>query len=145
LLVSPKFVECYFQEEITMLTRTRKAFTLLELMIAFVIMAILSAVAIPSLISVAQGDRAQANDASALNLADAAYYAAVAADTSGAGTNAVTYTGTPAETAAGAVAVESGTVGTGPCTVVFTFGTDPTTVTVQVGDGTDGAAAPYIS
>ena len=57
-----------------MLTRTRKAFTLLELMVAFVIMAILAAVAIPSLQSIVSNSQNQANQSTALNIAHAAYF-----------------------------------------------------------------------
>ncbi len=57
-----------------MLTRTRKAFTLLELMVAFVIMAILAAVAIPSLQSIVSNSQLQADQSTALNLAHAAYF-----------------------------------------------------------------------
>ena len=57
-----------------MLNRTRKAFTLLELMVAFVIMAILAAVAIPSLQSIVANSQLQADQSSALNIAHAAYF-----------------------------------------------------------------------
>ena len=59
-----------------MLNRTRKAFTLLELMVAFVIMAILAAVAIPSLQSIVANSQLQADQSSALNIAHAAYFIA---------------------------------------------------------------------
>ena len=57
-----------------MLNRTRKAFTLLELMVAFVIMAILAAVAIPSLQSIVANSQLQADQSTALNIAHAAYF-----------------------------------------------------------------------
>jgi YVTN family beta-propeller protein len=74
-----------------MLSRRRKSFTLLELMIAFVIMAILSAVAIPSLINIASNDRTTADQTSAISLADASYYGAVSADSTGSGSVPVNY------------------------------------------------------
>ena len=78
-----------------MLTRTRKAFTLLELMVAFVIMAILAAVAIPSLQSIVTNSQLQADQSSALNIAHAAYFNAqsvypAAATTLGEATSALT-------------------------------------------------------
>ena len=65
-----------------MLTRSLKAFTLLELMVAFIIMAILSAVAVPSLIGVVNGDQATGDAATAMALVDTAYDTAFAADSS---------------------------------------------------------------
>ena len=56
-----------------MLTRRRKAFTLLELMVAFIIMAILAAVAIPSMQSIVANSQTEADQATALNLANAVY------------------------------------------------------------------------
>ena len=56
------------------LTRARKAFTLLELMVAFIIMAILSAIAVPSLLGVVNGDQLTADSTSATSIVDAAYY-----------------------------------------------------------------------
>jgi type II secretory pathway pseudopilin PulG len=55
-------------------TRSRKSFTLLELMVAFIIMAVLSAVAIPSLIGVVGNDQVTADSTSAVSIVDAAYY-----------------------------------------------------------------------
>ena len=57
-----------------MLTRCRKAFTLLELMVAFIIMAILSAIAVPSLLGVVNGDQLSADSTSASSIVDAAFY-----------------------------------------------------------------------
>ena len=59
-----------------MLLRHRKAFTLLELMVAFIIMAILSAIAVPSLLGVVNGDQTSADQTSAGSIVDAAYYTA---------------------------------------------------------------------
>jgi YVTN family beta-propeller protein len=60
----------------THLHRSRKSFTLLELMVAFIIMAVLSAVAIPSLINVVGNDQLSADSASAAAIVDAAYLTA---------------------------------------------------------------------
>ena len=59
-----------------MLIRSRRAFTLLELMVAFIIMAILSAIAVPSLLGVVNGDQLTADATSAGSIVDAAYYTA---------------------------------------------------------------------
>jgi prepilin-type N-terminal cleavage/methylation domain-containing protein len=131
--------------------RSRRSFTLLELMIAFVIMAILAAIAIPSLTTVAQGDRAQAEDASAISLADAAYYKAVAADATGSGTQLVDYatelptgsgititTGAPAGSPLSAPYVDGSSL-TGPLYYNFP---DGVVVQVSAGVGTDASSAP---
>src|ERR1035437_4062720 len=55
-----------------MITRPRKAFTLLELMVAFIIMAILTAVAVPSLAGIVGNDTLTGHQASAIAQADAA-------------------------------------------------------------------------
>ena len=56
--------------------RGRKSFTLLELMVAFIIMAILSAIAVPSLLGIVHGDQLTADATSAGAIVDAAYYTA---------------------------------------------------------------------
>ena len=61
--------------------RPRHAFTLLELMVAFIIMAILSAIAVPSLLGVVNGDQSTADQTTALSLADQAYYLAASNNT----------------------------------------------------------------
>jgi prepilin-type N-terminal cleavage/methylation domain-containing protein len=139
-----------------MLSRRRRSFTLLELMIAFVIMAILSAVAIPSLINIASNDRTTADQTSAISVADASYYGAVSADSSGSGDVSVNYcdeadqstpitfsatglfsisTSATPEVTEGCY-VSSGYTGT----VYYQFG-DPVIIAVTVA-GTDGGALP---
>jgi type II secretory pathway pseudopilin PulG len=140
-----------------MLSRRRKSFTLLELMIAFVIMAILSAVAIPSLISIANNDRTTADQTSAIALADASYYGAVSADTSGSGDIVVNYLdgadqSTPIPfTSGGLSCIESApdptcstpwTLGDGT-PVYYVFG-DPVIVEVNVAV-TDGDPLPTLA
>jgi type II secretory pathway pseudopilin PulG len=140
------------------LSRRRKSFTLLELMIAFVIMAILSAVAIPSLINIASNDRTTADQTSAISLADASYYGAVSADSSGSGDVSVNYcdgadqatalplssTGLFSISESSAVQVTSAcTVSPGYSgTVYYQFG-DPVIIAVTV-PGTDGGPLPSV-
>jgi prepilin-type N-terminal cleavage/methylation domain-containing protein len=81
-LLIARIFGCFPRRELTMLNRTRRAFTLLELMVAFIIMAILSAVAIPSLIGIVAGNQASADATSAISVADAAYYSNVSNGTS---------------------------------------------------------------
>jgi prepilin-type N-terminal cleavage/methylation domain-containing protein len=132
---------------------SRRSFTLLELMIAFVIMAILAAVAIPSLTAVAQGDRAQADQATAQGLADAAYYKAFSADTTGSGAQPVDYSaagnglitagsGSPARypvstDLAGTLLYASGDAGT----IYYNFA-DGVVVSVTADTGTDSSPSP---
>jgi prepilin-type N-terminal cleavage/methylation domain-containing protein len=59
-------------EEILMLHQ-RKAFTLLELMVALIIMAIPSAIVVPSLLGVVANAKIAANSSTALDLADSVY------------------------------------------------------------------------
>ena len=107
-----------------MITRSRKAFTLLELMVAFIIMAILSAVAVPSLIGVVNGDQQTGNNASAIAIASAASDIAFA----GGSTAAVTLTQVEAQTPA----ADSVVTGTLPGDVLFTIGTSTATVCVAL-------------
>ena len=55
---------------------TRRSFTLLELMVAFVVLAILSAVAVPVLSGIATNDRLIGDQATASAIAENAYLTA---------------------------------------------------------------------
>jgi YVTN family beta-propeller protein len=148
----------YATRRLPMLSRRRKSFTLLELMIAFVIMAILSAVAIPSLINIANNDRTTADQTSAVAYADASYYGAVSSDSSGSGDAPVNYcdgadqatalplssTGLFSISESSAVQVTSAcTVSPGYSgTVYYQFG-DPVIIAVTV-SGTDGGPLPSV-
>jgi prepilin-type N-terminal cleavage/methylation domain-containing protein len=70
----------FLRRKLKMLNRTRKAFTLLELLVAFIIMAILAAVSVPSLLGLVTGSHTNANETSITALADAPYYTAYATD-----------------------------------------------------------------
>jgi type II secretory pathway pseudopilin PulG len=62
--------------------KSPRSFTLLEIMVAFLVMAVLSALAIPSLIGVINNDQKNADSVTAVNTADKVYYTAVQAGTS---------------------------------------------------------------
>ena len=108
----------------------RKAFTLLELMIAFVIMAILSAVAVPSLLNVVNGDQQTGDNASAI-AATSAYV-----DSQFATGNYNAPLGSSAAT--GITAPPGATLSAGAATnsVIFTFPKDQVCVDLHAGGAT---------
>ena len=111
----------------------RKAFTLLELMIAFVIMAILSAVAVPSLLNVVNGDQQTGDNASAIAATSAYTDSQFAAGQYGAPTGTVAAAGI---TAAGLPSGVTVAPGAATNSVLFTYPHDTVCVDLQSGGAT---------
>jgi prepilin-type N-terminal cleavage/methylation domain-containing protein len=115
--------------------RTRKAFTLLELMVAFIIMAILAAVAIPSLANIVANSQKSADQSTALNLAHAAYFTAQSEPYVSGTPVAATIAGSGLDSIAGQVVANpiAGTVAAGTPTTDAKFAfTDGNTVCVSM-------------
>jgi len=118
VLLKSSRVFSFLRRKLKMLNRTRKAFTLLELLVAFIIMAILAAVSVPSLLNLVTGAHHNADSTSATAQADAGYYTGYASDI------APVYAG----------ANYTSLVGT---TATYTFGSDVCTTTVSLLAGGD--------
>jgi type IV pilus assembly protein PilA len=123
--------------------RSRKSFTLLELLVAFIIMAILAAVAVPSLLGLVDGSQQTADGASAIGLVDQLYYTALSTNQ----TTPVDYTSLIGTHNIVAEFEDSGFTipyvnGDGG-TIYFQFG-DPIYAQIDVGSGYATANAPSL-
>ena len=112
--------------------RRLRGFTLLELMIAFIVLAILSAIAVPSLLGVAKSDQQNADTTTAIAVADQVYYQDVQSNTTLPTSTIITDYGTAASPFPQVSSVSPASATGGPINAAeFTF-TDKDTVCVTV-------------